>query len=478
MEILDLQESLNRNTVPHGSWKPILVDSINYYPDLSKKSSKNKVINSLFFNHYLQYQDSNGLKIYVDPIINVQGGYDKADQLNQDTLFYTNTRGIKIAGGIGAKFAFSSVIYENQSRFVNYQDQYVRSTGASIGLGRTKKFKNFGHDYSMTTGMVVYKPLPNAEIWFGHGKNVVGVGYRSLLLSDHGMNYPHVRLAYRFMQGKLQYQSVFASLSTGYRYSSFSTSEPSFINKGASFHYLSYQPSSKWEFGLFESTIWRRYNNQTQEALSVFQFNPVFGLNAVGGFNSAKRNGMFGFQAAHSTATNWRFYSQYMIDGKQKQGFQLGASKQDLILKGLFVRAEFNQVSKGAYSTTDSLMAYTQFRQSLAHPMGSGFREFTTTSSYRYKRFLLDLQATFAQFLPNNVSPGLYLSGTDFDPSTFNVAYTCYQPSLSYIVHPPSNMKVAVGAILRNTSSVNKTLVTNYVFVSLCTNLNNLNIDF
>lgn len=454
--ISTLSEQLQRDPTyrrPHATLQPYLRDTGVNYREININLFNSRLIRRFFNRHLLEYSDSSGVHVTGDLIGNLEMGYDKANASSAYTLLYQNTRGFRMGGSIGPKFTFVTMVFENQARYTDYLSRYVSETGASIGLGRTKGFKSAAFDFSMSTALITYKPFKNAEIWLGHGKLFVGSGYRSLLLSDHAMNYPHVRLSYGFFENKLRYQVIFASLNTGYRYKEFSTSEPSYINKGATFSYLTYAPNEKWELGLFESTIWNRYANGHQTAFNFQQLNPLPLVNTLSLGTEGRYNPQLGLNLVYHPTPNWSIYSQLLQDGKSRNGYQLGISCFDLV-KGLFVRGEFNQLSSGTQAGTDSINAYTQFNQSLAHPMGSGFSEIVGTVGYRYKRLIVNLQTSYR--------PTGYL-------------YT--RSTLGLIIRNQSNMQVNAGMIYRKVDGTVLSEQTSYIFVALSTNLYNLYTD-
>ena len=89
----------------------------------------------------------------------------------------------------------------------------------------------------MASGSLVYTPKKWLSFQAGHGKNFIGDGYRSLLLSDNAFNYPYLRTTFTF--GKLQYNVMYASFQNilDGRYTLSAGSEPLFKKKQATFHY-------------------------------------------------------------------------------------------------------------------------------------------------------------------------------------------------------------------------------------------------
>lgn len=73
-----------------------------------------------------------------------------------------------------------------------------------------------------------------------------------------------------------------------------------------------------------------------------------------------------------------------------KYGFQLGTKYVNaFMLKGLDLQIEYNQVRPYTYTFINSSANYTNYNQSLAHPLGSNFRELLVRVNYqlRHKYF-------------------------------------------------------------------------------------------
>ncbi len=496
--IVDLRDELVRGPGfygQHHSIKPILIDTLNYFPDIRLKKRHSNLYQAIVFRHLIFFSDST-VNFSVDPVMNFQYGYNVGPNMGKDSVYKTNTRGIKVEGNIGKNFTFVTVFYESQSRLMPYINNRVQETGASIGLGRGKAFtstgeKSFfnklspspsaGFDFSLAMGMINWRPSKHAEIWFGHGKNFIGNGYRSLLLSDNTTSYPHLRLAYSFFNNKVKYQTIFAQLSTGRRFGG-SVSEPAFITKGATFNYLSFSPSSMFEVGFFEGTIFNRRDRATgrQTPIEPMQFNPLIGLNAVSfSLTDPNANVLIGLNSVFRPGNFLSFYGQVMMDNT-KSGLQLGISKSNLLVKNLFGRLEFNTVKRGAYANSDSLMNYTNWLQPLAHPMGAGFSEVVTTVGYRYKRIIMNLQSSVAWFPKSYGGEGSNLAlAYNGDPvNTMASTYFYMNPTIGFIINPSRNWQFNVGGIIRNVTTGGVADKTSFIFVGLSTNLNNLYYDF
>ena len=132
-------------------------------------------------------------------MVNFDAGWDISGKSNRK--YYTNTRGYIGSGYIGKNVYFESLFAENQSFFPTYLSKSNNATKIIPGQGRWKTFKDIGYDYAFSSGFVSVQVHKNVNIQAGHGKQKIGHGYRSLLLSDNSFNYPFIRITHQWFGG-------------------------------------------------------------------------------------------------------------------------------------------------------------------------------------------------------------------------------------------------------------------------------------
>lgn len=122
-----------------------------------------------------------------------------------------------LQGGLGDHINISAVVYESQGRFAQYFNAYAESIRPDGGnpaiipsIGIAKEFRTDSYDYPIATGYVSYTPNKFFNLQFGHGKQFLGDGYRSLLLSDNAIPYPYLQL--NITVWKLKYTNTWMSL--------------------------------------------------------------------------------------------------------------------------------------------------------------------------------------------------------------------------------------------------------------------------
>ena len=414
--------------------------------------------------------DTGKFYLTIDPLLNIEMGKDP----EANEFYNKNTRGVMVRANVGEKFSFETSLYENQMTLPGYQKSYALSTGVVPGQGRWKKFKsNQGFDFASASANVSYTPTNYINLQLGTGKNFIGDGYRSLLLSDASFNYPFWKIITTFgKKDQFQYTKLNASLSSITRREEGSTSEELFQRKTMSTHYFSWLATKWLNIGLFESTLWQTEDSNGTKPLQWQQFNPIIGINtATTGFDNVNHT-LVGTNLKVKLPFKAILYNQFVYDGSSKYGYQFGARY--FGINNLTIQAEYNSVAKDTYSSDVSLQAYTNYNEPLTHPSGSDYNEIVGIINYKYKR-------VFSQIKVNQITDN---SIGSFSNSINEILYT--QAHLGFLINPKNNMSIVIGVIHRSkkvtsTWPINPTIRTydsKYIYFGFRTNLRNLYDDF
>lgn len=507
------QEMASRDSFEfHTSLKPIIENkSLNYEKfQQYNKTQQTKhfawlMKDSAWLKKKFKYEnlyEAKGDDYYFDinPVFNFEYGRDIAH--NDKEHFYFNSRGVKINAHLTQKFSFSTSFYENQSKNLRYIRDYADAIGVEKfiggtwrkenavmpGQGRTKPFKTNGYDYAWAEGYASFSPAKNTNIQFGNGKFFIGEGYRSILLSDNSFNYPYLRLSQFFFKDRMQYTVIYAYMQHYRRIRYFTTPEPGFEKKNATFHYLSFNILKNLQIGLFESAIWRR-TDENQKLLPVDYsfYNPLLGVNTLRfGFN-AQNNVLIGINAKYQPFKKIYFYSQIAADNLKanRWAYQLGAKVFDLLnFRNLHVQLEFNAATKYTYTHTNYLQNYSHSNQPLAHPAGSGFWEVINTINYRVDDWVYEFRINYLQYRH-------YLGATQYGKDIFvtenapvglenKMARLNYRDfKVGYLFNHKTNMIFFVGWFYRDLCNApGASDKTSYIYIAFRTSLSNFYYDF
>jgi hypothetical protein len=432
---------------------------------------------SFAFDNFI-FVDTGKFYLTVDPLFNIEMGKDSED----NEVFGKNTRGVIVRANVGEKFSFETSLYENQMTLPRYQSNYANATGVVAGQGRWKKFKsNQGYDFASAAANISYTPTDYINFQLGTGKNFVGDGYRSLLLSDASFNYPFWKILTTFgKKDQFQYTKLNASLSSITRREDGSTPEALFQRKTMSTYYFSWLATKWLNIGLFESTLWQTEDSSGTKPLQWQQFNPIIGINtATTGFNDLNHT-VVGTNLKIKLPFKAILYNQFVYDGGSKYGYQFGMRY--FGINNLSIQAEYNSVAAYTYSSDIRLQSYSNYNEPLAHPLGAGFNEIVGIINYKFKRVFVQLKGTQAnyKFYGNSIfaSENILSSNPPINTSSnTNLSLLTIQAHLGFLINPKNNMSLIVG--INKRTEKNGTLnETNYIFFGFRTSLRNLYDDF
>jgi hypothetical protein len=401
---VDYEFALHKAAGTHTASKPYLYSEINEYLDLSlektqflKLEKKSWFSRKLWNEHLLEVSDES-YWITMDLLFDVQLGKDNSDL----SYTYNNTRLLNFNGGLGNKFSFSATIYESQGRFASYVNNFISNPSATFrpafseglvpGRGKAKGFGEDAYDYPVAEGYLSYTPNANFQFQFGNGKNFIGDGYRSFLLSDVAS--PSTYLKMEVNLWKFQYTNLWLWASD--------VRHPVLVNgteharKYVAIHYLSINITDRLNLGLFETAI-----SSGEDGLDAGFLNPLIFYRSVEfGRGEDAGNAMIGLTAKYKLWENVSLYSQFLADEfsvgnlndlgdwKNKFALQLGAKVFNAFaIDHLFLQAEFNVARPYTFSHKTPLLNYAHYSQPLAHLWGANFWEFVGIARYKKGRW-------------------------------------------------------------------------------------------
>ncbi|SHG68687.1 gliding motility protein RemB [Winogradskyella jejuensis] len=499
-------------TNSHTAAKPFLYDDVAPYYDFKaekeglSKNAESWLGRKLWDEHLVQVQGKD-YWFTVDPILDLQAGSD-----SEGGSTYNNTRGVFIQAGLGKRLNFTTSFYESQGRFAQYFNQYAESLKAFgpdpaiiPGRGIAKRFKDDAYDYPVAEAYLSYTPAKFLNIQFGHGKNFIGDGYRSLFQSDVASPSPFLKTNLKFW--KIKYTSTWMALKD---VRPEVVEDGAFLTKYMANHYLSWNISKRLNLGFFESVIW---TNSNDRGFDVNYLNPLIFLRAIE-FSTGQDagNAVLGLSAKYKWNNKVNLYGQFIVDEfslsdvkggnqswKNKFGFQLGAKYYNAFnVDGLLLQAEYNQVRPYTYSHNTIVLNYGHNNQSMAHLWGNNFRELVLIGRYNYKRWFADAKLIIGErgFDFRDGTDNFYYGGDIYGTENDRPADTGIEIGqgnntsvfhgelmAGYIINPVSNLKVFTNINYRNfdptaeTAFVNRTNTT-WISFGVRTDLFNWYNDF
>ena len=464
----------------HTAQKPYLYSEVNKYYDFeaeNQKLLKNKSswLGRKWWNEHLVTLKGEDYWFTFDMGVDLQVGKDT----DADVDTWNNTRMAIAQGGIGKQINFFATVHESQGLFADYFNRFAiarRPDGGNPaiipGRGISDRFRTEAFDYPVATGYVSYTPSKYFNLQLGHGKNFLGDGYRSLLLSDNASPYPFFKLNTSFW--KLKYTNTWMSLRD---VRSEVTEDGSFRTKYVANHYLSLNVTKRLNVGLFESVIWE---NDNDRGFDFNYLNPVIFYRAIE-FSTGSRGGnaLIGLTAKYKFTDRFNVYSQLIIDEfssgdifggngsyKNKIGYQIGGKYYDAFgVKGLLLQAEYNRVRPYTYSHNSVVLNYGQNNQSLAHTLGANFSEFVGIARYQHGRIFADAKVIVAKrgFEFNTTEDSAFYGGSIYGTEDDRISdngnevaqgnttdFFHTELQAGYLINPATNLKIYGSLIFRD----------------------------
>lgn len=471
-------------------------DSITDVPNYRTRFARS-FIGRRLFKEDLLYVKTKLFQLSVNPAFNFQGGYN----FSGNELAYINTRGASVSGSLTKMISFYTEFYENQAGFVNYIRDYIDSNHVVPGVGRTKSFKQSSYDFAYATGYVNFTPIKELSVELGHGKNFIGDGYRSLLLSDNSPNHFYFKISTQVW--KIKYVNIWAE---------FQDNTPSVnsdnlnYKKLGTFHYLSINPCRYITLGFFESVIWSGSDSTgNQRGFDVNYLNPVIFYRPIEFGLGSQDNAMMGFTLKIRPHDDHQIYGQVVLDEfllsavmgnpqkgwrGNKQGFQLGYKYFNMFgVDNLNLQLEFNYVRPYTYQHYRINSNYGNYSQPLAHPLGANFWEAIGFLRYQNKR--ITAEGRFSYAIHGVDTGGVNYGGNVFvqdvnHPNEYgnyvgqgmkeSIIYT--ELRAGYIINPAYDLRVEAGFVFRKQSSLVTDLTTTYFYFGIRTKIPTMYVDY
>ena len=184
-----------------------------------------------FFETNFITAEKNDCSININPLFIFEARKMKGDDTS--SMLTRNTRGIEAFGKLGGHITYYTSFYENQGGFFPYEKEYIDKYDVIPGQGHGKEFKETQLDWAWVTGHIYVRASRNLEFVLGYGKNFIGHGYRSIILSDQAFNYPYVRSQVSLFDRKLFFNSIWAQTQSW-------NHDSDFVSNNHTFHYATY----------------------------------------------------------------------------------------------------------------------------------------------------------------------------------------------------------------------------------------------
>jgi hypothetical protein len=480
----------------HTSIQPFSQNEIPKFEGIIEAYTTKK--GELIRNKHLIKFVSEKYSLSIDPIVNLGLTLEKNNQVNKPLT--EASFGFNLKTSLGEKWSSQLILFSDYSKYPSHINTQVENKHISPGYGYSKNDRAIAAQADITFTADEYFTFQ-----LGYGKNFIGDGYRSLLLSDNANSYPYLKLTANIW--KIKYMALY----TNYQDIRFSNGKVGdYFQKLSTIHYLSLNLFKWWNIGMFESIIWQAQEDNFYRGYDMNYFNPIILLRPTEYSQGSSDNALLGGSMKFKLKKKNIIYTQLILDefllselksGKgwwgNKYGYQIGIKSYDfLTLNNLTLQMEFNFVRPFTYTHTYSstnistLQNYGHFNAPLAHPLGANFKELMLSLTYQKKRWIFEVISTLAKvgleanlqesigqniFIPNNNRANEYGYYTTQGLTTDIVNSTL---KASYILNPKSQLILQAGITNRTYKNSIENTANNMIFIGLKTGIMNRYFDF
>ncbi len=337
-------------------------------------------------------------KVSVNPVLYFSGSGEtgsNAATSYHETL-YINTRGAELQGVVDDKISFYALATDNQMRVPLQTKAFGAQKYALPGESFFKYFKGNGVDFFHAEGYVSAPITKHISMQFGSARQFIGDGIRSLILSDFSKQ--HLFLKLNTKVWKINYQNLFYELVD----SAYNTGAGNYAKKFAATHHLSINITKSFNLGFFETVIFKRDHN----AYELNYLNPIIFYRAVEHSLGSPDNVLLGLNYKWNLKRSVQFYGQIVFDEfllahmraqflksksnpewgwwGNKYSIQCGLKAIDLFrINNLDAQLEYNHIRPYTYSYTNLSLSFTDFNQSMTHPLGANLKEVVASFFYQ-----------------------------------------------------------------------------------------------
>jgi len=366
-------------------------------------NSKKSILKKLYQKKDAFYElGTKGFQFQINPVAYFTYGKESDHDAGiSSRTDYLNTRGAEIRGAIDGKVGFYGLLTDNQALFPEYVDSRIAATGAVPGEGYWKTFKSNGYDFYTANGYIDFNLTKHISTQFGQDKNIIGDGYRSLMLSDYSSNYLFWKIDTKVW--KFEYVNIYAEMvadNLGHY-----TGDINYPRKYMALHYLTFHATKNFDIGLFENITFGNTDSLHNRGYDLYYLNPIIFYNAVENGLGAPDKDHIGLNFKWNFLHHISLYGTIFLDEfnlsqitagtgwwANKQAGQLGLKYIDVLgihnLDGQleanivppYTYTHFSYSSKVNYSYYAD---YTNSDQALADPNGANFYEAIAILKYQ-----------------------------------------------------------------------------------------------
>lgn len=401
---VELEKSILQNQTNHSSIQPFRLNEV-----IFSETIEQSLINRAFMPNWFSKIGKNGRSVYIQPYL------EGIVFAGSGGLKQSSAAGIDVSGTLHRKLAFGFTYYRQFEDDLPYLES-AHSLGFSPGLGAVQTVSGDLYQFNFLLAYLSYSPNNHFNFELGNGKQFIGEGYRSLLLSDNANTSPYFKLSTNFWT--ISYTNIWAFHQSIYSPRNVNTQLPrgDYLGKYTASHYLDWNITKRFSIGLFETVVWQTDDSLYHRGFDVNYANPLLFYRPVEFSIGSPDNVLIGLNTKLRLFDHQYFYGQLLLDEfllkeiradiedaispdtsrnsgwwANKFGIQFGWKGYWEVAGGDFrSRIEYNLIRPYTYAHSGATQSYTNFGQSLAHTNGSNLNEWIAQLTYVRNRITLE----------------------------------------------------------------------------------------
>jgi hypothetical protein len=337
----------------------------------------------------------------ISPSGTLSGGFSSGSTFDALSVL---SPGIEISGSLQSKISFGALYRYHRELPQDYIANFVDSLRVLPGIGFATK-DEYGYAAHYSEFFLGYQVGKYFHFEAGRGKQFWGDGYHSVLLSTNASPYPYFRVTTRIWN--LRYVVQWARMSDITGIDQFKNAR----HKFTTLHAISYNPIPRWNISLYEMVIWQAKDTLSNRGIEPSYLNPLIFYRPLEYAQGSADNVLLGLSTKVKVSKQQQLYAGVMLDEfvldamtnklgwwANKFALQAGARSFDTFTKGLHFQVEYAKSRPFTYTHGSILQNYGHLNQSLAHPLGTNFKEAIFVSRYEKNRWTYLIQLGWAEY--------------------------------------------------------------------------------
>ena len=321
-----------------------------------------------------------------------------------------------------------------------------------------------------------YNPSKFFSLTVGNGRQQIGSGQNSILLSDNSRSHPYAAIQTKVW--KLRYTNLYS----GYFQQNNSTQLFYNPNKFSTTHYLEFIPNKKFSIGFFETVVFKSSDTLVTRGYDLNYLNPIIFYRPVEYSTGSSDNVLMGLNISYNPFKKFNLFGQFLIDeflfaylkadvqhffnpnantaqpsgwwANKHAGLMGFKWKEPFSLKGILLHSEISYARPYIFTHLSNKENYGNNNLPLGHHLGANFEHWLTFLTFAKNNLMVEfsyelgkqgLDRNQTENWGSNVNLSYNTRQNEFGNYMLQGFLSTYQKttiSVNYLIIPQVNMSV------------------------------------